>query len=79
ALADRSPLRQAVIAACRRPEADCVAALLAEARLPPDAARRVAEHARRLVESLRRQGRRGGVEGLIHEYALSSQEGVALM
>lgn len=78
-LPDRSPLRQAVTAACRRPESECVAALLDQARLSPEAARRVAEHAGRLVETLRRQGRRGGVEGLIHEYALSSQEGVALM
>ncbi|SFE26565.1 trifunctional transcriptional regulator/proline dehydrogenase/L-glutamate gamma-semialdehyde dehydrogenase [Methylobacterium sp. 13MFTsu3.1M2] len=78
-LADLSPLRRAVVAACRRPERDCVLPLLEEARLPPEAARRVAEDARRLVETLRRQGTRGGVEGLIHEYALSSQEGVALM
>ena len=74
-----SPLRQAVVAACRRPEPDCVAPLLEQARLPADAAARVAALARRLVESLRRHGRGGGVEGLIHEYALSSEEGVALM
>ncbi|MFD0935708.1 proline dehydrogenase family protein, partial [Methylobacterium trifolii] len=35
--------------------------------------------ARSLVEGLRSKARAGGVEGLIHEYALSSQEGVALM
>src|SRR3954469_13513556 len=74
-----SPLRTAVVAACRRSEPDCVAPLLDQARLSPDAARRVAEQARHLVGALRRQTRRGGVEGLIHEYALSSQEGVALM
>ena len=34
---------------------------------------------RRLVEALRAKTPSGGVEGLIHEYALSSQEGVALM
>ena len=79
ALPKLSPLRAAVVAACRRPEPDCVAPLLDQARLSPDAARRVAEQARHLVETLRRQTRRGGVEGLIHEYALSSQEGVALM
>ncbi|MGU3327565.1 trifunctional transcriptional regulator/proline dehydrogenase/L-glutamate gamma-semialdehyde dehydrogenase [Methylobacterium mesophilicum] len=74
-----SPLRAAMVAACRRPEPDCVAPLLDLARLPPDAAGRVADTARRLVEGLRRNTRHGGVEGLIHEYALSSQEGVALM
>lgn len=41
-LPDRSPLRQAVTAACRRPESECVAALLDQARLSPEAARRVA-------------------------------------
>ena len=35
--------------------------------------------ATRLVEALRRKTPSGGVEGLIHEYSLSSQEGVALM
>ncbi|MBP1182641.1 trifunctional transcriptional regulator/proline dehydrogenase/L-glutamate gamma-semialdehyde dehydrogenase [Methylobacterium sp. PvR107] len=79
ALPELSPLRAAVVAACRRPEPDCVAPLLDQARLSPDAARRVAEQARHLVEALRRQTRRGGVEALIREYALSSQEGVALM
>ncbi len=74
-----SPLRAAMVAACRRPEPDCVAPLLDRARLPPEAAGRVADTARHLVEALRRQTRHGGVEGLIHEYALSSQEGVALM
>ncbi|MCJ2125630.1 trifunctional transcriptional regulator/proline dehydrogenase/L-glutamate gamma-semialdehyde dehydrogenase [Methylobacterium sp. J-077] len=74
-----SPLRAAMVAACRRPEPECMAPLLDRARLSPDAAGRVAGTARRLVEALRRQPRHGGVEGLIHEYALSSQEGVALM
>ncbi|MCJ2133928.1 trifunctional transcriptional regulator/proline dehydrogenase/L-glutamate gamma-semialdehyde dehydrogenase [Methylobacterium sp. J-026] len=74
-----SPLRGAVVAACRQPEADCVAGLLDRARLPAEAAARVAATARQLVEALRSKARRGGVEGLIHEYALSSQEGVALM
>src|SRR5262249_57996180 len=32
-----------------------------------------------LVEALREKTPSGGVEGLIHEYSLSSQEGVALM
>ncbi|SFM26942.1 trifunctional transcriptional regulator/proline dehydrogenase/L-glutamate gamma-semialdehyde dehydrogenase [Methylobacterium pseudosasicola] len=74
-----SPLRAALVAACRRPEPDCIAPLLDLARQPPGAAVRVEQTARHLVEALRRQTRHGGVEGLIHEYALSSQEGVALM
>jgi len=74
-----SPLRKAVVAACRRSEPECIAPLLDQARLPAESVARVAAMARSLVESLRRRGRRGGVEGLIHEYALSSEEGVALM
>ena len=53
ALAALSPLRAAIVAACRRPEPDCVAPLLDLARLPPDAAGRVADTARQLVEALR--------------------------
>ncbi len=75
----QTPLRAAVTAAYRRPEPDCVAALLDAATLPPDEAAAAAATARSLVERLRAKARRGGVEGLIQEYALSSQEGVALM
>src|SRR4029079_2463471 len=35
--------------------------------------------ARQLVERMRAKGQGGGVEGLIHEYSLASEEGVALM
>ena len=75
----QDPLRAAITAAYRRPEADCVAALLEGATLPAEAAAKAAATARHLVERLRAKPRGGGVEGLIHEYALSSQEGVALM
>jgi RHH-type proline utilization regulon transcriptional repressor/proline dehydrogenase/delta 1-pyrroline-5-carboxylate dehydrogenase len=74
-----SPLRMAIVAAHRRPEAECLAPLLDLAQLPSEAAARVAATARGLVAGLRRTTPRGGVEGLIHEYDLSSQEGVALM
>ena len=75
----QTPLRSSITAATRRPEPECVAALLDGAALPPAQAEKAAGTARRLVEALRAKARRGGVEGLIHEYALSSQEGVALM
>ncbi len=54
-------------------------ALLPAATLDPPAAVQAQALARRLVEALRAKGTRGTVEGLIREYALSSQEGVALM
>ena len=75
----QTPLRAAVTAAWRRPEPECLPPLIAETRLPPARARRARALATRLVEKLREKTPSGGVEGLIHEYALSSQEGVALM
>jgi RHH-type proline utilization regulon transcriptional repressor/proline dehydrogenase/delta 1-pyrroline-5-carboxylate dehydrogenase len=78
-LAPQSALRAAITAAYRTPEPECVPALIAEARLPPPLAREAQALARRLVAALRARGSRGGVEALIQEFALSSQEGVALM
>ena len=73
------PLRAAITAACRRPEPECLPPLLALAEAAPAEAERTASLARTLVERLRANSAAGGVEGLIHEYSLSSQEGVALM
>ncbi len=73
------PLRAAVTAACRVPEPVCVPPLIEAARLVPEAERKASATARRLVEALRAKPKRGGVEGLVQEYSLSSQEGVALM
>jgi RHH-type proline utilization regulon transcriptional repressor/proline dehydrogenase/delta 1-pyrroline-5-carboxylate dehydrogenase len=53
--------------------------LIEAATLPTETMAQATDLARRLVERLRAKGPSGGVEGLIHEYALSSQEGVALM
>jgi RHH-type transcriptional regulator, proline utilization regulon repressor / proline dehydrogenase / delta 1-pyrroline-5-carboxylate dehydrogenase len=73
------PLRAAITAAYRQPEPECVPPLLDLATLSPAAAARARALAMQLVEALRAKVPSGGVEGLIHEYALSSQEGVALM
>ena len=78
-LRPQSPLRAAITSAYRRPEPQCLPALIAAASLPPETMAEATALARRLVERLRARGPGGGVEGLIHEYALSSQEGVALM
>ncbi len=75
----QGPLREAITSACRRPEPDCLPPLIAAATLPPASMEAATALARSLVVKLRTKARRGGVEGLIHEYALSSQEGVALM
>jgi RHH-type proline utilization regulon transcriptional repressor/proline dehydrogenase/delta 1-pyrroline-5-carboxylate dehydrogenase len=72
-------LRAAITAAYRRPEEECLPLLATLAALPPEVSAAADALARRLVEALRAKPRRGGVEGLVQEYALSSQEGVALM
>ncbi|TXH36582.1 MAG: trifunctional transcriptional regulator/proline dehydrogenase/L-glutamate gamma-semialdehyde dehydrogenase [Rhodospirillaceae bacterium] len=72
-------LRAKITSAYRRPEQECLPFLVTEASLPKSVTGAAQALARRLVEALREKGQRGGVEGLIHEYALSSQEGVALM
>ena len=72
-------LRAAITAAYRRPETQCLPPLITEATLPAPVADQARQLARKLVEALRGKRRGGGVEALIHEYALSSQEGVALM
>ncbi len=74
-----SPLRRAVRTAIRRPEPDCLPPLIEEARLDPQAAVRVKTVARQLVLGLRAHGPSRGIGGMLHEYALSSEEGVALM
>src|SRR5271165_6314454 len=75
----QTPLRAAITAAYRRPEPNCVPPLIELAALPPDQSPRVEALARELVTRLREKTHSSGVEGLIHEYSLSSQEGVALM
>jgi len=75
----QSVLRAAITAAYRRPEPECVPFLIGEARLSANLTGEVTKLATRLVETLRAKGTGGGVEGLIHEFSLSSQEGVALM
>ncbi|SEE69751.1 L-proline dehydrogenase [Burkholderia sp. WP9] len=75
----QSVLRAAITAAYRRPEPECLPFLLGQARLPANLAGDVQAMAGKLVETLRSKSKGGGVEGLIHEFSLSSQEGVALM
>ncbi|MDP9602801.1 UNVERIFIED_ORG: RHH-type proline utilization regulon transcriptional repressor/proline dehydrogenase/delta 1-pyrroline-5-carboxylate dehydrogenase [Variovorax paradoxus] len=80
---DPAPLRARITAACRRPEPQAVPPLLAQARLPDGQAEEARKLAFRIARQLRERrnagGRAGLVQGLLQEYALSSQEGVALM
>ena len=75
----QTPLRRAITAAYRSPETECAPPLIELATASPEEARRIEALARSLVVKLRAKTRSSGVEGLIHEYSLSSQEGVALM
>ncbi len=74
-----TPLRAAITAAYRRDEREAVRRLHAQSSgSASDAAIRTL--ARRLVQSVREQRTRAsGVDALMHEFSLSSEEGVALM
>src|SRR5450631_2720390 len=78
-VAPQSPLRAVITAAYRTSELECVPPLIEQARLSREIADAAQSLARRLVSTLRASGSRGGVEALIQEFSLSSQEGVALM
>jgi RHH-type transcriptional regulator, proline utilization regulon repressor / proline dehydrogenase / delta 1-pyrroline-5-carboxylate dehydrogenase len=72
-------LRDAITSAYRRPEPECLPPLITAATLPAETMARATALARQLVERQRAKGPGHGVEGLIHEYSLASEEGVALM
>ena len=75
-----SPLRTAITEAYRRSEPDAVQWLLGNVNAHEDQQKSVAELAHRLVSNVRQQRTRAsGVDALMHEFSLSSEEGVALM
>src|SRR5216110_1382089 len=74
------PLRVSIRDAHRLDEAAADARILAAAGLSAEARDHIAATARRLVEAVRRERLgKGGLDAFLHEYALSSPEGVALM
>ncbi|CDM63151.1 trifunctional transcriptional regulator/proline dehydrogenase/L-glutamate gamma-semialdehyde dehydrogenase (plasmid) [Rhizobium sp. T136] len=75
----QSDLRRAITAAYRTPETVCVPRLVDAATISEKVRQGAAATARKLIEALRAKHKGTGVEGLVHEYSLSSQEGVALM
>lgn len=75
-----TPLRAAITAAYRRDEYDAVQALLAQVQHHPDWSEATQKLARTLVQAVRaKRTRASGVDALMHEFSLSSEEGVALM
>ncbi len=76
----QTDLRAAITAAWHRPEVECLP-MLAQLAYTVDSRQRAAieDLASRLVQGLRGKKDAGGVEALVQEFSLSSQEGVALM
>jgi RHH-type transcriptional regulator, proline utilization regulon repressor / proline dehydrogenase / delta 1-pyrroline-5-carboxylate dehydrogenase len=74
------PLRAAIRDHSRLDETIADGEILAAADIPAEARDRIAATARRLVAAVRRERQgKGGIDAFLHEYALSSQEGVALL
>ncbi|MDH3452950.1 MAG: bifunctional proline dehydrogenase/L-glutamate gamma-semialdehyde dehydrogenase, partial [Gammaproteobacteria bacterium] len=74
------PLRDAITARYRADETAAVNELLDNITITPAAQHRVAEQARRLVAAIRSERRaHGGLDAFLHEFDLSSHEGVVLM
>jgi RHH-type proline utilization regulon transcriptional repressor/proline dehydrogenase/delta 1-pyrroline-5-carboxylate dehydrogenase len=77
---DPDALRQALRAACRRDEVQSVRGVLAQVQHDPEITSQAQALAGRLVQNVRsRRARASGVDALMHEFSLSSQEGIALM
>jgi RHH-type proline utilization regulon transcriptional repressor/proline dehydrogenase/delta 1-pyrroline-5-carboxylate dehydrogenase len=73
-------LRQAVRDTARADETPVVERLIEAATLPADALDHIAERARDLVRRVREERiGQGGLDAFLHEYGLSTQEGVVLM
>ncbi|OZI42922.1 trifunctional transcriptional regulator/proline dehydrogenase/L-glutamate gamma-semialdehyde dehydrogenase [Bordetella genomosp. 4] len=82
-LATQSPLKAAITEAWCRPEPVAIPWLMEQARLPEDMVTRSQALATRIAAALRARkasrGKAGLVQGLLQEFSLSSQEGIALM
>ncbi|CAM1633690.1 Proline utilization A proline dehydrogenase N-terminal domain [Bartonella apihabitans] len=78
-ISKQSELRKKITAAYRRAETECLKPLLDAATIDEKTKKDIAATARHLIETMRAKYKGNGVEGLVHEYSLSSQEGVALM
>ncbi|HEV2612141.1 MAG TPA: bifunctional proline dehydrogenase/L-glutamate gamma-semialdehyde dehydrogenase PutA, partial [Noviherbaspirillum sp.] len=76
----QSPLCAAITAAYRREEASAVRSLFAMHHADASLNEKIAQLARQLVTAVRtKRSGASGVDALMHEFSLSSEEGVALM
>src|SRR6478736_4662883 len=78
--APQPPLRAAITAAYRQDEAQSVGELLTRTHWPSSSRCQAQAQARNLISAVRGKHTRSfGVDALLHEFSLSSQEGIALM
>ena len=76
----QSPLRQAITQAYRRDETEAVTDMLERAQMTEAERAAASELARKLVTQVRaNRTKANGVDALMHEFSLSSAEGIALM
>ncbi|MEX6634776.1 bifunctional proline dehydrogenase/L-glutamate gamma-semialdehyde dehydrogenase PutA [Hyphococcus lacteus] len=75
----QSLLRRAITAAYRQPEQECISKLLPSVTFSDQLNTKIETTARSLVKALRAGRSSSGLDDLIQEYALSSDEGIALM
>lgn len=78
--AARDDLKSAIDAHYRADESDCIKRLLSELDLGDQMKTNIHDYAAKLVEAARAKTmNQGGIDAFLHEYGLSSQEGVLLM
>lgn len=80
---DKNSFEQSINTAWRRAETECIDNLLAHSEIPSPISDQIQQLAFDLAHSLRERksgtGKAGIVQGLLQEFSLSSQEGIALM
>ncbi len=75
----KNPLRLAIAQAYYADETSCVKHLLQSAALSRPVTEKIAQRVAKLVEQIRAQRLSIGIDAFLHEYDLSSEEGIALM
>ncbi|MBP5857746.1 bifunctional proline dehydrogenase/L-glutamate gamma-semialdehyde dehydrogenase PutA [Marivibrio halodurans] len=79
-LGERSALRAAIDRHYRADETACIESLLGQLDLKDQSRANIDSYARKLVETVRKEtAHQGGIDAFLHEYGLSTQEGVLLM
>jgi RHH-type proline utilization regulon transcriptional repressor/proline dehydrogenase/delta 1-pyrroline-5-carboxylate dehydrogenase len=77
---NRNTLFDALAQTYRQDETTCVNHLLPLAKFSPDALKRIQATAANLVQTTRQNRKKqGGLDSFLHQYDLSSEEGIALM